>query len=243
MEYRIDHIPRETPCNRRPGFPMAATTITIHNTGNPSSNAHGERTWLTNPPNNRVASYHIVIDEREAIECIPLNESAWHAGDGGGLKSGNRTSIGIELCESGNYAQTLRNAVQLVADMLRARGWGVDRLRRHYDWSGKICPRLMYDGGKWTGWEDFKRRVAAELEDDMTAEDRKQFNQLREDVAAIRISVEAATRLVAAPDWFVKEFGSGNLGGLILDPKLTAEGWRTTAIALRMQGFGIGANK
>lgn len=74
----------------------------------------------------------------------------------------------------------------------------------------------------------------------MTAEERKQFDQMREDVATIRISVEAAARLVAAPDWFENEFGSADLGGLILDPKLTAEGWRTLAISLRMQGLGTG---
>lgn len=164
MIYRKDYIPHNTPYNRRPGFSMAPTTITIHNTGNPSSTAAGERNWLTNPTNNRQASYHIVVDEREAVECLPLNESAWHAGDGSGAKSGNRTSIGIEICESGNYAKTLDNAVKLVASMLKERGWGVDRLRRHWDWSSKICPRLMYDGGRWTGWNEFKSRVAAELE-------------------------------------------------------------------------------
>ncbi|MGM1048412.1 MAG: N-acetylmuramoyl-L-alanine amidase [Bacillota bacterium] len=163
MNYRKDHIPKSTGCNRRPGYAMNATTITIHNTGNPSSSAANERVWLTNASNNRTASFHIVVDEREAIECIPLNENAWHAGDGSGNKSGNRTSIGIEICESGNYAKTLDNAVSLVASMLKERGWGVDRLRRHFDWSGKICPRLMYDGGKWTGWNEFKSRVDKEL--------------------------------------------------------------------------------
>ncbi|PJN53675.1 N-acetylmuramoyl-L-alanine amidase CwlA precursor [Paenibacillus sp. GM2FR] len=163
MIYRRDHIPKGTACNRRPGYGMVPTTITLHNTGNPLSPAANERGWLTNPANPRQASFHIVVDEREAIECIPLSENAWHAGDGSGSKSGNRTSIGVEICESGNYAKTLDNAVKLVAGMLKDRGWGVDRLRRHWDWSKKICPRLMYDDGKWTGWIDFKNRVNAEL--------------------------------------------------------------------------------
>ncbi|MCM3746511.1 N-acetylmuramoyl-L-alanine amidase [Paenibacillus pasadenensis] len=152
-----------TTCKRRPGVPMQAETITIHNTGNAKSTAANERSWLTNPGNTRQASYHIVIDEREAVECIPLTEHAWHAGDGSGARSGNRTSIGIEICESGNYAKTLVNAAELVAKMLQERGWGVDRLRRHFDWSGKICPRLMYDGGKWTGWEAFKAMVHSKI--------------------------------------------------------------------------------
>jgi len=163
MNYVIDHIPKSTPKNRRPAYAMQPTTITIHNTGNPSSTARNERNWLTNPSNDRTASYHIVVDEREAIECLPLTENAWHAGDGSGVKSGNRTSIGVEICESGNYAKTLDNAAAVVADLLRARGWGTDRLRRHFDWSGKICPRLMYDNGKWTGWAAFKKLVEERL--------------------------------------------------------------------------------
>jgi N-acetylmuramoyl-L-alanine amidase len=164
--YRVDHIPLNTPKNRRPAHAMAPTTITIHNTGNPTSTARNERGWLTNPANNRTASYHIVIDEQEAIECIPLNENAWHAGDGF-TGAGNRASIGIELCESGDYAKTVTNAVKLVADMLKARNWKVDRLRRHYDWSKKICPRLMYDNGKWTQWGEFIYRVDKEITPDL----------------------------------------------------------------------------
>ncbi len=256
--YRKDHISKSTPCNRRPGHAMCATTITIHNTGNPSSTAANERAWLSNPSNSRTASYHIVIDEREAIECLPLNEVGWHSGDGSGDNSGNRTSIGIEICESGNYAKTLDNAVELVASMLKERGWGIDRLRRHYDWPRpsdgyrKICPGLMYDKGKWSGWIEFKKRVAAQLEEDapMTAAERKEMDKLKKQVdeqkrtiADQEKALTAAIERVEAPTWFVQEFGSGALGGLLLDPTMTKEGWRTVAIALRAQGFGGGRNK
>ena len=163
MNYIVDHIPRNTPHNRRPGTSMHPEYITIHSTGNPSSTARNERGWLTNPSNTRTASWHIVVDEKEAIEAIPLNEVAWHAGDGGS-GTGNRKSIGIEICESGDRQRTLQNAVKLVAKLLKERGWGVDRLRRHYDWSKKICPRIFYDNGKWTGWKEFVERVRKELE-------------------------------------------------------------------------------
>lgn len=163
MNYRVDHIPTTTPNNRRPAMKLEATTITIHNTANPSSTARNERAWLTNTANTRTASFHIVIDDKEAIEVIPLNEVAWHAGDGSKATSGNRTSIGIEICESGNYEQTLSNAAELVAGMLKERGWGTERLRRHYDWSGKNCPRLMNGDGKWSGWQAFVARVTTQL--------------------------------------------------------------------------------
>lgn len=157
----VDHIPKNTPHGRRPCVNMAPKYITIHNTGNPNSTAKNERTWLTNPDNPRSASFHYVIDAINVVECIPPNETANHAGDGRG--DGNMRSVGVEICESGDYAQTLRNAAAFVASLLYERGWGIDRLRRHYDWSGKICPRKMYDSGKWTGWEAFKRMVSDEL--------------------------------------------------------------------------------
>ncbi|MCR8656181.1 peptidoglycan recognition protein family protein [Paenibacillus endoradicis] len=163
-EYRQDHIPKTTPYNRRPSLVLEPTSITIHNTGNPSSTAKNERAWLTNTSNDRVASFHIVMDEKEAIEVLPLNEVAWHAGDGSGMKSGNRTSIGIEICESGNYSVTLDHAIELVAKMLHERGWGIERLRRHYDWSGKNCPRLMNSDGKWSGWTVFVNKVNVKLQ-------------------------------------------------------------------------------
>lgn len=159
MIYTKDYIPLNTPYLRRNGIVMEATTLTLHNTANPTSSARNERGWLTNPSNTRRASFHIAVDEREAVECIPLNEVALHAG----TAEGNRSSIGIEICESGNYAVTLENAVTLVAKMLYERKWGVDRLRRHFDWSGKNCPHLMYDNGTWSGWVKFKNRVAAKL--------------------------------------------------------------------------------
>lgn len=159
IKYKIDHIPKS---KKRSGLPMTAKYITIHSTANLKSTAQNERDWLTNPENEGTASWHICVDEKEAIEAVPLNEVAWHAGDGRG--QGNRASIGIEICESGDRHKTLQNAAELVAKMLKERGWGIDKLRRHYDWSGKICPRIFYDG-YWAGWDNFKLEVAKRLED------------------------------------------------------------------------------
>lgn len=161
MNYIIDHIPPSTPHNRRPGLAMVPQYITIHSTGNPKSTARNERAWLTNPSNKVTASWHICVDEKEAVEAISLNEVAWHAGDGGS-GTGNRKSISIEICESGNRQKTLENAVKLTAKLLKERGWGVNRLRRHYDWSRKMCPRILASNN-WDGWEQFKRDVQKEL--------------------------------------------------------------------------------
>jgi len=155
MEYRVDHIPKG---KIRPGKKLNLQYITIHSTGNPTSTAMNERNWLVNPSNTRVASWHIAVDEKLAVEAIPLDEVAYHAG----TSAGNNTSIGIEICESGNREKTLDNAVKLVAKMLHERNWGVDKLRRHYDWSGKNCPRIM-SANNWKEWDRFKFNVNKEL--------------------------------------------------------------------------------
>ncbi|MNP17656.1 hypothetical protein D3C76_1100940 [compost metagenome] len=48
---------------------------------------------------------------------------------------------------------------------------------------------------------------------------------------------------VSAPAWFVEEFGSADLNGMISYPSFTTEGWRTLAVAMRVkkinsQAFG-----
>lgn len=47
--------------------------------------------------------------------------------------------------------------------------------------------------------------------------------------------LEKKLERVPAPQWFVKEFGSADLGGLIHEPRFTTEGWRVLAVALRAQ--------
>lgn len=150
--YIKDYIPKSK--EKRLGTKMAPTSITIHNTANPTSTAKNERAWLTNPLNTATASWHIAIDQENAVEAIPLDEAAYHAGNA----EGNRTSIGIEVCESGDQAVVWRNAVSLVAKMLFERGWGVDKVRTHQSWSGKNCPRLILPR-----WNEFISDIQKEL--------------------------------------------------------------------------------
>ena len=155
--YRVDHIPKAS--RKRPGHKLDPKFITIHDTGNPRSTAANERAWLTNPQNKSVVGYHIVVDEKQAIECIPLDENAWHAGDGG-KGTGNRQSIGIELCEPGDREKTLANAAKVVAELLKKYQLGITAVKQHNNWSGKNCPRLLRQGNKW---ELFLSQISIEL--------------------------------------------------------------------------------
>lgn len=143
----------------RPGTKIVPGFLTIHSTGNPDSTAKNERDWLVNPKNDRIASWHLCVDENVVVEAIPLDEMAYHAG----TSEGNKSSISIEICESGNRTKTILNAVSLSAMILFERGWGIAKLRRHYDWSKKICP-YIFSANNWEGWNGFVRMVELELE-------------------------------------------------------------------------------
>ena len=96
----------------RSGGAYPKTTITIHSTANANSTALNERAWLDNPTNNRYASWHYCVDEIGVVQAIPEREEAWHCGDTGG----NRTSLSIEICESGDRVKTLLNAAKFAAE-------------------------------------------------------------------------------------------------------------------------------
>ncbi len=158
IPYKIQHVPKGAK-GRRPQIKMTPKYLTIHSTGNPNSTAQNERDNLANNNPDLKVSFHIVVDDKQAIECIPFNEVAYHAGDGKG--SGNMASIGLEICEGGNRERTLRNAIVLSAYILNKYGWGTDRLRQHYDWSGKNCPRILRNTNRWT-W--FVSEIKKELD-------------------------------------------------------------------------------
>lgn len=146
-------------------YAMTPKYITIHNTGNTAS-ARNEAAYMNS--NSNYTSYHVAIDDKEAVQVVPFNRNAWHAGDSQG--QGNRASIGIEICYSmdngysgamsARYKQAQENAALYVAYVLHQYGWGTDRLRQHWNWSGKDCPHKMR---AHNGWGAFVARVQAHL--------------------------------------------------------------------------------
>lgn len=141
-------------------YAMTPEYITVHNTANDASAAN-EIKYMSS--NSNATSYHVAIDDKQAVEAIPFNRTAWHCGDGVNGK-GNRSSIGIEICYSKSggqrYLDAEENAVQYIAHILHDKGWGVDRVKQHYDWSRKNCPHRIRDEGRW---QSFIARVQQAL--------------------------------------------------------------------------------
>ncbi len=139
-------------------YSMTATRIVVHNTANDAS-ANNEISYMIN--NNNEVSFHIAVDDKEAVQGIPFNRNAWHAGDGNGI--GNRQGLSIEICYSKSggdrFIKAEQNAAKLIAQLLKERGWGIDKVTKHQDYSNKYCPHRTLD----MGWQRFLNMVRAEM--------------------------------------------------------------------------------
>ncbi|HEM3871195.1 TPA: N-acetylmuramoyl-L-alanine amidase [Streptococcus suis] len=142
-------------------YAMVPEFLTIHNTANNAS-ALAEISYMIGNWNE--VSYHWAVDDVQAIQAFQHNRNGWHCGDGTN-GTGNRKSIGIEICYSltpghPKYAKAEDNGAKLAAIILHQLGWGIDRICKHQDWSGKYCPHRILDNGNWEG---FKGKVQGYL--------------------------------------------------------------------------------
>ena len=147
----VDIIQKGNP-EIRPGTPMKPKKITTHNTGNASkgANAKAHNTYIHNlasyhPKDTTHVSWHLSVDDKFIYQHIPFDEIAWHCGDGGGVNSGNRTSIGVEICENPdmNYGQAENNAIELTVLLMKEFNLKPSDVVPHQHWSGKYCPRVI----------------------------------------------------------------------------------------------------
>ncbi len=146
----------------RPAFPMQPRFITVHETGDPRSNAAAEAAFVANGGGDEGVSFHWVVDDHEAIQLLPMNESAFHAADGDG--PGNRASIAIETCVNtdGDFEKAKANLADLVAKLIVEQGIPLARVVQHNRWSGKNCPERMRANNN-AGWNALLVQVQARL--------------------------------------------------------------------------------
>lgn len=142
-------------------YEMIPEGITVHNTANDAS-AVNEITYMNR--NDYEISYHFAVDDIQAVQGLPLNRNGWHASDGGN-GFGNRKTIAIEICYSlsggARFDKAEENAAELIAQLLQEYGWGIDRVKRHYDYAPnkKYCPHRTMD----KGWDRFLNMVKSKL--------------------------------------------------------------------------------
>ncbi len=167
----------------RPGRTITPRGLVIHWTANrsPGANARRNRDYFENHPEKKVAA-HYVVDDSEVVQCVPESEMAYHVGGRRYTEKAvkalgsypNATTVGIEMCvnRDGDFAKTYRLTVKLAADVLKRNNLNTKDLWRHYDITGKDCPRFFVDDATArefgfsdaaSGWRGFIADVATEL--------------------------------------------------------------------------------
>lgn len=147
-------------------YAMDADSVTVHETDNNAS-ANNEVSYMIG--NTDQVSFHVAIDENEAVQGIPFNRNTWNAGDGGS-GHGNRKSISFEICRNYNqsqgtnitgtqleqYKKAKANAIKVIAQIMLEQGIpaNTSTVKSHYDRSGKNCPSKMRNDGQWIAFRD-----------------------------------------------------------------------------------------
>lgn len=145
--------------SRRGVYLEGIEDIVIHYVGNPGTTAQQNRDYYENPA-SEVSSHFVIGLEGEIIQCIPLNEKS------SASNHRNRDTISIEVCHpdtSGKFTDTTyESLVELTAWLCQVCGLDSSDVIRHYDITGKQCPRYFVTHED--AWEQFKRDVAKNAE-------------------------------------------------------------------------------
>ncbi|MDD5998092.1 MAG: peptidoglycan recognition family protein [Lachnospiraceae bacterium] len=152
----------------RPGIALSTNPeyVVIHYTANPGSTAEQNRNYFENlkDTGETYASAQFVIGlEGEIIQCVPCNEMAYCS------NSLNDRCISIEMCHSddtGNFNDaTYNNCVYLVAQLMNYYHLDMDHLIRHYDVTGKNCPKYFVEHeDRWEVFKDFVQQYREKYE-------------------------------------------------------------------------------
>lgn len=134
--------------------------IVIHYVGNPNTSAKNNRDYF-DKPSTTVSSHFIVGLEGEIIQCVPLWEKSAASNER------NKDSISIEVChpdETGKYNDTTyESVIKLTAWLCYEFDLTSDDVIRHYDITGKICPKYYVENPDM--WENLKKDVKERLDE------------------------------------------------------------------------------
>ena len=148
---------------RAPGIESDPITgVVIHYTANPGSTAQENRDYfngLQDGHDTSVSSHFVVGRWREIIQCVPTWEIAYASNER------NHDTVSIECChpdETGEFTEeTYASVVQLTAFLCRKYDLTADAVIRHYDVTGKDCPRYFVQNED--AWKTFREDVARAL--------------------------------------------------------------------------------
>lgn len=136
--------------------------IAIHYTANPGASAQANRDYFENlavTHETKVSSHFVIGLEGEVIQCIPTAEMSY------ATNSRNVDTISIECChkdETGAFEQaTYDSVVKLTAWLCARFGLTQEQVIRHYDVTGKECPKYYVDYPD--AWEQMKADIGEQI--------------------------------------------------------------------------------
>ena len=143
----------------KPGTELAQVNgIVVHYTANPGTTAEQNRSYfesLAETGETHASSHFIIGISGEIIQCIPCNEISYASNDR------NSDTISIECChpdETGKfYDSTYESLVELCAYFCTEFKLKPEDVIRHYDVTGKICPKYFVDHED--AWDQFHKDV------------------------------------------------------------------------------------
>lgn len=139
--------------------------IVIHYTANNGDTAEGNGSYFHR---NKVGcGAHYFVDEKGCVQSVYDNYTAYHC-ETANMKfkcsCRNYNSIGVEMCSDivgGKYIiteQTKKNTVKLTKYLMKKYNISADKVVRHYDVCGKLCPEPWVRITK--EWESFKKLIS-----------------------------------------------------------------------------------
>ncbi len=135
--------------------------IVVHYTSNKGDTAKNNADYFAREKVG--TSAHFFVDENEIWESVPETGVAWHCGAKQYKHSEcrNANSIGVEICmndRAGKIRQgSIDHATRLVRELMQRYKIPPEHVLRHYDVTGKCCPRPMVDNPDL--WRVFKNKL------------------------------------------------------------------------------------
>ena len=149
----------------RPGTAMEAMNgIVVHYVGNPGTTAQQNRSYFAGLARSHEAyasSNFLIGLEGEVLLCVPIGEVAYCSNDRNG------DTLSIEVChpdDTGQFTPASYESLVKLVNWLRAvYALEPDQVIRHYDVTGKECPRYYVEHPE--AWAGFKADLLAAEEE------------------------------------------------------------------------------
>lgn len=102
-------------------------------------------------------SLHFLVGETEIIQLLEENWRALHVGDKPSkvITNSNSIGIGFVIRRGDNKQVAVRNIIELINILKEKYNIPLDNILRHYDVTGKECPKELLSESQWTIFKGF----------------------------------------------------------------------------------------